>query len=404
MKHYSTLTLILVLIVNILSAQPTQIASTPPMGWNSWNLFEDEISESIIKEIADAMVISGMRDAGYSYIIIDDHWVGGRDRKNQLFPDPQRFPGGIKALADYVHERGLMLGIYSNAADLTCGGVTGSLHFEELDASTFASWGIDYLKYDYCNAPTDRVTAFERYSRMGEALQKTGRPIVYAICEWGQRQPWLWAKAAGGHLWRTTYDSRDTWETGDKFFMGTIDIFDLNEPLAQYGGPGGWNDPDMLMAGLCGKGKSSSANGAYSGCTLTEYRTQFVLWAMMAAPLIVNADIRKLDPATAEILLDKDILAIAMDSLGMAGKTVYRSGEIQVLIRNLQENEIAVCIFNRGSKETSYQLNLRKDLGLADSCHIRNINWKTSEGIAPQVSGTLQSHDCAVYRLKPCDN
>lgn len=177
----------------------SSVALTPPMRWNGWNLFEEEASDKLIKEKADAMVTSGMSRAGYQYIVLDDFWVGGRNAGNELFPDPVRFPNGIKALADYVHAKGLKLGIYSDAASLTCGGVTGSYNFEERDATTFAKWGIDYLKYDYCNVPDDMVTAFTRYKKMGDALRKPERPIVYSICERGQRQPWLWARAAGGH-------------------------------------------------------------------------------------------------------------------------------------------------------------------------------------------------------------
>jgi alpha-galactosidase len=254
------------LILFAKSQQP--VALTPPMGWNSWNLFEEEVSEKLIREIADAMVSSGMAAAGYQYIVLDDYWVGGRDATNQLYPDKKRFPNGIKVLADYVHAKGMKLGIYSDAAALTCGGVTGSYDFEELDAKTFAEWGIDYLKYDYCNAPNDMVTTFTRYKKMGDALRKTNRPIVYSICEWGQRQPWLWARAAGGHLWRTTWDIRDTWysQQYNNGNNGILNILDKQNGLEQFAGPGGWNDPDLLITGLFGKGKSSSLNGRFKGC------------------------------------------------------------------------------------------------------------------------------------------
>ncbi|MDD4141885.1 MAG: glycoside hydrolase family 27 protein, partial [Bacteroidales bacterium] len=308
-----------------LSGQSANLAPTPPMGWNSWNFFEYEVSEQILKETADAMVANGMKDAGYEYIIIDDYWVGGRDNKNRLFPDPVRFPNGIKAVSDYVHSKGLKLGIYSDAAEYTCGGVTASYGFEELDAKTFASWGIDYLKYDYCNAPEDVETAFIRYKKMGDALKNSGRDIVFAICEWGQRQPWLWAKAAGGHLWRTTYDSRDIWSSGDVHAGikgGVIDLFDLQEGLAQYAGPGAWNDPDMLMVGLFGKGKSSSLHGQLTGCNQIEYNSNFALWCMLAAPLIVNSDIRHLDKATIDLLTNKHLIAIDQDPLGKQGYTI----------------------------------------------------------------------------------
>ncbi|RLD77640.1 MAG: glycoside hydrolase family 27 protein, partial [Bacteroidetes bacterium] len=238
------------------------------MGWNSWNMFEGDINEKIVREIADAFVSTGLKDAGYEYIIIDDIWQGGRDNKNRIIPNPEKFPSGIKALADYVHSKGLKFGIYSDAAYYTCGGYTASYGFEKEDAETFAKWGIDYLKYDYCNAPKEQEEAIERYSKMSKALKKSGRDVVFAICEWGQREPWTWAKSAGGHLWRTTWDSRDVWETNvyTSGHAGVMNILDKQLGLEKYAGPGAWNDPDMLMVGLYAKGKSSSHSGN-KGCT-----------------------------------------------------------------------------------------------------------------------------------------
>lgn len=189
LKIFATIFFFITLAANA-QQKDSLLAQTPPMGWNSWNFFEENISEQIVKKMADEMVGNGMVGKGYSYLIIDDYWVGGRDQQNKLFPDPNRFPNGVKALADYEHAKGMKLGIYSDAAEYTCGGVTASYNFEELDAKTFADWGIDYLKYDYCNAPEDVTTAFTRYKKMGDALKKTGRPIIYAICEWGSRKPW----------------------------------------------------------------------------------------------------------------------------------------------------------------------------------------------------------------------
>ena len=212
-----------------------KLTPTPPMGWMTWNLFQGNISDQLIRETADAMVEGGFRDAGYEYIFIDDLWQGGRDRHNNIIPDPEKFPNGIKALADYVHSKGLKLGIYSDAAQLTCGGWTASLGFEEQDARTFASWGIDYLKYDYCNAPEDSATARQRYRTMAEALQKSGRDIALGICEWGQRQGEEWCEEVGGQLWRTTYDVRDMWKDVVKQGgMGILDIINTTAPLAKY--------------------------------------------------------------------------------------------------------------------------------------------------------------------------
>jgi alpha-galactosidase len=377
-----------------------QLALTPPMGWNSWNFFEEKTSEQLLKEIADAMVSNGMAASGYQYIIIDDYWVGGRDIHNKLFPDPIRFPNGIKPLADYIHAKGLKLGIYSDAAELTCGGVTASYNFEEIDAATFAAWGVDYLKYDYCNAPDDVVTAFTRYKKMGDALKKTGRPMVYAICEWGQRKPWLWAKAAGGHLWRTTWDSRDVWQSNDSEKTGIMEIFDQQENLANYAGVGGWNDPDMLMVGLYGKGSSSTVNGRFKGCTATEYRTHFVLWCMLAAPLILNSDLRNIDPATLQLLTNKALLQVNQDPLGHQATTVLKKDGIQVLKKILSNNEIAICIFNRSDKPVVAAVDLQKDLNIwyPYKTMVNLISNKTST-LKTTINVALAAHDCGVYRL-----
>ena len=246
-----------------------QLTPRPPMGWMTWNLFQGNINEQLIRETADAMVEGGFRDAGYEYIFIDDLWQGGRDRQNNIIPDPEKFPNGMKALADYVHSKGLKLGIYSDAAQLTCGGWTASLGFEEQDARTFASWGIDYLKYDYCNAPEDSATARHRYRTMANALQNSGRDIVLGICEWGQRQCEEWCEEVGGQLWRTSYDVRDMWKDIVKEGgMGIIDIVNVTAPLARYVRPGQWPDMDMLVVGLNGTGGPSSDLGGV-GCTQT---------------------------------------------------------------------------------------------------------------------------------------
>ena len=230
-----------------------QLTKTPPMGWMTWNLFKGDISEQLIKETADAMVEQGFRDAGYEYIFIDDLWQGGRDRHNNIITDPKKFPNGIKALADYVHSKGLKLGIYSDAAQLTCGGWTASYGFEEQDARTFASWGIDYLKYDYCNAPEDSATARRRYHAMAEALSKSGRNIVLGICEWGQRNCEEWCEQVGGSLWRTSYDVRDMWkDIVHQGGMGILDIVNVTAPLAKDVRHGQWPDMDMLVVGLNG--------------------------------------------------------------------------------------------------------------------------------------------------------
>lgn len=376
------------------------LALTPPMGWNSWNQFEWEVSDSLIREIADAMVATGMRDAGYRYIIIDDYWVGGRDTRNRLYPDPVRFPNGMKAVADYVHAKGMKLGIYSDAAELTCAGVTGSLGFEELDAKTFAEWGIDYLKYDYCHAPSDRTTAFTRYKKMGDALRASGRPIVFAICEWGGRSPWLWGKAAGGHLWRTTYDSRDTWYSGDANLVGILDIFDSQEGLERYAGPGGWNDPDLLMVGLYGKGKSSSPDQRFAGCTDEEYKSHFALWCMLAAPLIVNNDVRSMSEFTRQLLTNPHLIAIDQDSLGRQGYTFMRSDHLQYLRKELSDG-VAVCVFNRSDEPQSFTFDPVRDADILYPAEVVSA-WSDKRAKKGVVRGVLPPHGCEVliYRRK----
>ncbi|WP_165798313.1 alpha-galactosidase [Chitinophaga costaii] len=374
------------------------LCTTPPMGWNSWNFFEGRISDTILRQMGDAMVANGMKAAGYEYIIIDDLWTGGRDAQNNLVPDAVRFPHGMKALADYLHARGLKLGIYSDAAMLTCGGVTGSYNFEEQDAATFASWGIDYLKYDYCNAPQDVSIAFARYKKMGDALKATGRPIVYAICEWGQLKPWLWARAAGGNLWRTTWDLRDVWQSHNDKLTGILEVFDQEEHIAQYAGPGGWNDPDMLMVGLNGKGSSSSAGNNGVGCTPTEYAAHFALWCMLAAPLVVNSDLRQLSAQSLQLLNNKDLIAIDQDTLGRQAVTVFKQNGIQVLKKELAGGRMAICVLNRSDSLQSGQLSLGRDLassGTFARCHL--IFGQKNITAGRMLAYKLAPHACEVY-------
>jgi alpha-galactosidase len=266
-----------------------QLALTPPMGWNSWNPFGANVSEKVIMETADAFVSSGLRDAGYTYIVIDDIWQGGRDSATGLlYPDPERFPSGIKALADYVHSKGLKFGIYSDAGTMTCGNRPGSFGYEEKDARLFADWEVDYLKYDFCYCPdyaslhNDYKMAIARYKAMGDALKATGRPIVFSVCEWGPRSPWLWGKEVGGHLWRVSYDVGDKWDEprNEQSQIGILTAIDVMCDLERFAGPGGWNDPDMLVIGLKNSGFIKGG-----GCTYEEYRTQMSMWCMFQRPL-----------------------------------------------------------------------------------------------------------------------
>lgn len=383
------------------------LAVTPPMGWMSWNYFAENINEKELREMADAMVSSGMLKVGYKYLFIDDGWQGGRDNRNNIIADPKKFPSGIKALADYVHSKGLKLGIYSDAAQLTCAGYTASLNFEEQDAKTFARWGIDYLKYDYCGAPADSATAVLRYKKMGDALRKSGRDIVFAICEWGDRKPWHWAAVTGGQSWRTTADVRDKWKSlkpvnkpGDLHAAGAgiLDIADINAALHQYAGPGRWNDADMLVVGLYGKEGPSGALGGV-GCTDIEYQSQMSLWSMMASPLAATNDIRKMNAATSRILMNEEIIAINQDLLGKQAARMINNEDWSVFVKPLSNGDYAVAILNRSDLTKNYSINWAQ-LGLKDQFVIRDVWRQQLIGKGRRWKGKVLSHETMVFRLK----
>lgn len=378
----------------------TKLAQTPPMGWMSWNLFSSDISEDVVKEMADAMVSGGFRDAGYQYIFIDDCWQGGRDNRNNIIPDPQKFPHGIKALADYVHSKGLKLGIYSDAAPLTCAGYTASYGFEEQDAKTFADWGIDYLKYDYCNAPSDRATAEKRYKAMADALSKSGRDITFGICEWGGRQPYLWAHQVGGQVWRTTYDIRDMWkDTLHKGGVGILDDINQNADLHSYAGPGHWNDMDMLVVGLYGNSGPSSELGGV-GCNDIEYETQMSMWCMFSSPLAMSNDLRNVNAATRRILLNKDIIAINQDPLGKVAVPKVRNDNYQVYLRPLSGDRYALAILNIADRPLNIKVTL-SDLGLDKRRYSFYDVWTHQQmKSGNKWSGKVLSHQTKVFILK----
>ncbi len=309
------------------------LAMTPPMGWNSWNKHGCKVTEQVIRDTADAMVANGMKAAGYGYVVIDDCWHGARDKDGFITADASKFPSGIKALADYVHARGLKFGIYSDAGRKTCGGRPGSQGHEYQDALTYARWGVDYLKYDWCS--TGVRNAEEAYALMSDAIRDAGRPMLLSICEWGNNRPWEWG-AKIGNMWRTTGDIRDAWAGPVTYSLGMMDIVDKNEPLYPFAGPGHWNDPDMLEVG----------NG---GMTDIEYRAHFSLWAMMAAPLIAGNDVAKMDGPTRAILLNKDVIAVDQDALGIQGRRVRDDGDHEVWARPLADGSRAVLLLNRGT-------------------------------------------------------
>lgn len=377
-----------------------KLAPTPPMGWMTWNMFKGDISEQLIKETADAMVESGLRDAGYKYVFIDDLWQGGRDKHNNIIPDPKKFPNGIKALADYVHSKGLKLGIYSDAAQLTCGGCTASYGFEEQDARTFASWGVDYLKYDYCNAPEDSATARLRYKTMADALSKSGRDIVLGICEWGQRNGEEWCEHVGGQLWRTSSDVRDMWkDIVNQGGVGILDIINVTAPLSKQVRHGQWPDMDMLVVGLNGKGGPSSDLGGV-GCTYTEYQTQMSMWCMMSSVLALSNDLRHLTPEDKRILLNKEIIAIDQDPLGKAAERVVNEAGHQVFVRPLANGSHAVAILNSGDKAQRLSVSF-KQLGLTGKYTVRDV-WQHRDIArgATKWGGKVQAHETKVFVLR----
>ena len=378
------------------AANRDSLALTPPMGFMTWNKYKEDINEQLIRQIADKMAADGYAEAGYKYIFIDDAWQGGRDKRNNILPDPEKFPSGMKALADYVHSKGLRLGIYSDAALLTCAGYTASYGFEQQDAKTFAEWGIDYLKYDYCHAPSDSAVAHERYKKMADALQNSGRKIVLGVCEWGQLNPEKWARQAGGSLWRVSFDVRDMWKDIVKLGgMGIIDIINVTEPLYKYAGPGHWLDMDMLVIGLDGKGGPSSDLGGI-GCTYTEYQTQMSMWCMFASPLAMSHDILNENAATRRILLNKEIIAINQDALGKAARLVQRIGECRVYHRQLTNNRQAIAIMNPSDKAQRISLPL-SFLGKSAKYDFRDVWEHKNTSVKKAWEGKLEAHETKVF-------
>ncbi len=373
------------------NASSVALAATPPMGWNSWNYFARRVTDADIRAAADFMVSSGMRDAGYRYINIDDTWEGQRDAQGVIHSN-SKFPD-MKALADYVHSKGLMLGIYSSPGPKTCAGYEGSYGHVQQDADTYAKWGIDYLKYDLCsfhnvmqqqapNDPAERMRLMEdAYGKMHLALQRTGRPIVFSLCQYGMDAVWEWAPSVGGNLWRTTDDIKPRW---DRIYA----ILSQQSGLAKYSGAGHWNDPDMLEVG----------NGQLS---LAENRSHFSMWAMLAAPLIAGNDLATMTPSVQSILTNRDVIAIDQDKLGQQARRAYTDGEVEVWTRRLEGGGLAIAVLNAGSQRYSthpFHLNLSR-LHLQGRQQGKNL-W-TGEPIALTDGMPLEidSHDILLVRI-----
>ncbi|KAL1559383.1 Alpha-galactosidase 3 [Salvia divinorum] len=361
------------------------LAQTPQMGWNSWNFFRCKTDEKVIRETADALVTTGLAKLGYVYVTIDDCWSGlERNSEGDMVPDSKAFPSGIKALADYVHSKGLKIGIYSDAGLYTCQLRPGSLKHENDDASLFASWGIDYLKYDNCfNLGIDPK---ERFSLMRDALNATGRTIFYSLCEWGLDDPALWAGKIG-NSWRTTDDIKDTWES-------MTGIADINDKWAAYAGPGGWNDPDMLEVG----------NG---GMTYQEYRSHFSIWALMKAPLIIGCDVRNMTAETYEILANEEVISVNQDPLGVQGTKVHAYGPdgcYQIWAGPLSRKRTVTVLWNRCSKAATITAEW-DTMGLESSTNasVRDL-WKheyVSLSSTKSFSAKVEAHASEMYVLAP---
>ncbi|MGH3637131.1 MAG: NEW3 domain-containing protein, partial [Mycobacterium sp.] len=360
------------------------------MGWNDWYAFKCNLNETLIEQTADTMVSSGMRDAGYKYVNLDDCWLAKtRDSNGALQADPVKFPHGIKAVADYVHARGLKLGIYEDVGTKTCAGYPGSYGHTEQDADTFASWGIDFAKIDWCNVPfddfpgkTQQQVAIQLYTQYSKALKATGRPIVFSICEWNPAlQPWTWAPAIS-NLWRSNNDYGDTWDR-------ILANLDQEAPLAQYAGPGHWNDPDILQVGL-------------GGMSTNEDQAHFSAWAMLAAPLLAGNDLRTMTPATKAILTNREVIAVDQDPLGAQATRLSHNGDADVWVRTLANGDRAVLLLNRGTLPVSISTTAHAvGLPKAAAYTVRDLWQHTTTESAGTVAASVPGQSAVLYRLAP---
>ncbi len=366
------------------------LAKTPPMGWNSWNKYAcDGLNEKVVRETADAMASNGMKDAGYQFVVIDDCWQTSRDEEGNIIPDKAKFPSGIKALADYIHSKGLKFGIYTDAGTKTCAGRPGSAGHEYQDARQYAQWGVDYVKEDWCSTLPGQ-NAESSYTLFHEALAASGRAIVFSLCEWGSNKPWLWAGPIG-NLWRATGDIQDCWDCKKPWGgNGVVQILDLMEPIYSYSGPGHWNDPDMLEVG----------NG---GMTTEEDRAHFSMWALFSAPLLAGTDIANMSKETREILLNKDVIAIDQDPLGQQGRRVTKDGDLEVWAKRLADGGRAVVLLNRGATPATIQA-AWTEIGYpaSISANVRDL-WtgKQASGQKGSYSAQVPSHGVVMVTVKP---
>lgn len=363
------------------------IARTPPMGWNSWNCFQQDINEEVIRQVADAMVSSGMKDAGYEYLVLDDFWMIDRDEDGNILADPEKFPHGMKALSDYVHGKGLKFGLYLDLGTNTCGGSVGSRGYEFQDALQLARWGVDFTKVDWCthDASDEKVA----YLRMRDALKNSGRPILFSLCEWGKNAPWTWA-AEVGQMWRVSNDLLDCFScTVEWGGLGVLEVVDIMAPLYKYAGPGHWNDADMLQIGN-------------RNLSETECITQFSMWCMLAAPLFAGNDIRSMSPAIRDILTNREAIAVNQDSLGRQGFRCMDFGEHEIWIKPLSGGDFALCFLNRDEQawKLVYDWSQLSQLDASKTYSLRDL-WKhkDSGNTASPLKAEIPAHGVLMLRL-----
>ncbi len=363
------------------------LAPTPPMGWNSWNTFETRIDEKLIRETAEAIIAGGMQKAGYHYIVIDDGWEAmERDSLGRLVPDPKRFPGGMKALGDFLHEKGFRFGIHNCAGTLTCSGFPGGRGHEFEDARTYASWGVDYLKYDWCYHGT--ANAEETYKTMRDALHAAGRPVVFSLCEWGNNKPWLWGKDVG-HLWRTTGDVTDCFDCQAVYSIGWKQILNAQVGLEKYAGPDHWNDPDMLEVGN-------------PGLSPAESRAQFSLWCMLAAPLMAGNDVRTMSKAIKDILTNGEVIALDQDSLGKQGYQFMSHPGKEIWAKECSNGEWGVCFLNTGESVLKLRIQWSHLSFLKGGYQIRDLWQKKDLGnTSRDFTAEVAPHDVILVKLRP---
>lgn len=379
-----------------------KMAFRPPLGWNSWNTFTWDINEKLIRQVTDVFVEQGYKDAGYEYIVIDDCWsLKERDEQGNLVADPDKFPNGMKALADYIHGKGLKFGMYSCAGTHTCAGYPGSFEHEFQDAGQFAEWGVDYLKYDYCFKPRN-MDGEILYRRMGLALRNCGRDILFSACNWGADEVHHWIRSSGAHMYRSTGDIQDNWDSIKNLALSQLD-------KAAYTGNFCHNDMDMLVVGIRG-GSNNDFIGRVGGCTDTEYKTHFSLWCLMGSPLMIGYDVRRAEPEVRNILMNADLLAIDQDAEGRGCYVIwpepqwFQGKECFILVKVLTEGDLAIGFFNLSDSKREISLQLW-DLGMtyASGKKLSLFDcWEKKDlGVFKERAAfAIEAHDCLVVRGK----